>query len=141
MNPHLLSIWNSISESTDTWDYFWLLSIEAAQGKIIGPKNRLTKNFGFDSQATHKRLKSWQQDEFPIKVELKSRPKYDAHQILDQLFESLYFRNFRGFSIAKMFWTLNLKSFFYLLQKIILIFIYEKIAYVYLRVKKLLFPK
>lgn len=34
-NPHLLNIWNSINESTDTWDYFWLLSIEVSRGTIV----------------------------------------------------------------------------------------------------------
>ena len=139
-NPHLLSVWNSINESTDTWDYFWLLSVEASRGRIISPKNRLTTNFGFDSQATHKRLKSWKQDQLPIRVELKAKPKYEANLILDQLFESLYLRDYRGLSITDMFWTLKLKSFFHLLGKLILIFLYEEMVHVYLKVKRSFFP-
>lgn len=140
-NQHLLNIWNSIDESTDTWDYFWLLSIEASRGKIVSPQNRLTANFGFDSQATHRRLKSWKQDEFPIRVELRAQPKYEANLILDQLFESLYLRDFRGLSIPAMFWTLSFGSFINLLRKISLLFIYERTVRVYLKAKKLILPK
>jgi hypothetical protein len=139
-NPYLLDIWNSLDESTDTWDYFWLLSIEASRGRIISPKNRLTTNFGFDSQATHMRLKSWKQDQFPVKVELKARPKYEANLILDQLFESLYLRDFRRLSFTGMFWTLELKSFFQLLGKLSIIFFYEQSVRGYLKVKNLFFP-
>lgn len=139
-NPNLLSIWNSLDESTDTWDYFWLLSIETSRGKIISPRNRLTTNFGFDSQATHKRLRSWKQDRLPIKVQLRAKPKYEPNIVLDQLFESLYLREFRSLSIIGMFSTLKFSSFFYLLGKIGLIFLYEQTVGVYLKVKTLFFP-
>ena len=139
-NPYLFSIWNSLDESTDTWDYFWLLSIEAHRGKIISPNERLTKNFGFDSQATHKRLKSWKQDRLPIKVELRAGSKYEADLIIDHLFESLYLREFQNFSINGMLSTLKVESFLYLLGKISLIFLYEQTVSVYLKIKKLFFP-
>lgn len=138
--PHLFGIWHSIDEWTDTWDYFWLLSIEASQGRIVSPQNRLTTNFGFDSQATHKRLKSWKQDRYPIKVEFKVRPKHEPNLILDQLFETLYLRDFRGFSILSIYSSLKFRSFCYLIGKIVLFFSYEKIVGVYLKVKSLLFP-
>ncbi len=139
-NSHLLNVWNSLDEWTDTWDYFWLLSIEVSRGKIVSPQNRLTANFGFDSQATHKRLKSWKQDRIPIKVELKAKPKCDPNLILDQLFESLYLRDFRGISIIGMFSSLKFRSFCSLMGKIVFFFCYEKNVHLYLRIKSLLFP-
>lgn len=139
-NSHLLDIWNSLDERTDTWDYFWLLSIEVSLGKIVSPQNRLTANFGFDAQATHKRLKSWKQDRLPIKVEFKTRPKCDPSLILDQLFDSLYLRDFRGLSIIRTFLSLRFRSFCYLIGKIGFFFCYEKIVHLYLRIKSLFFP-
>jgi hypothetical protein len=139
-NSHLLDIWKSLDEWTDTWDYFWLLSIEVSLGKIASPQNRMTTNFGFDLQATHKRLKSWKQDRLPIKVEFKARPKYEPSLILDQLFESLYLRDFRGLSVIGMLSSLKFRSFCYLIGKIGFFFFYETIVRVYLRVKSLIFP-
>lgn len=139
-NLHNKGIWYSLTDETDTWDYFWLLSIEAGQGTIISPKNRLTTNIGFDDEATHKRLRSWKQDQVPIKISFKKNVFVISTKLLDQLFEILYLREFSKITVKNYFINLEIFSTVKLLTKIFFIYIYEKIVNIYLSIKNLSFP-
>lgn len=48
-----LTNFESVVNGLDTWDYQWVYRIWSANGRCLAVPERLTTNFGFDSNATH----------------------------------------------------------------------------------------
>ena len=48
--------WSEIfrnASTRDAWDYFWVSTIWNQNGLVLAPSNSLTRNIGFDKEATH----------------------------------------------------------------------------------------